>query len=170
MSTERRTRNAVNNYVTKTPNKVELTIFFSFNSASVHSPPRDIAYSPNPSVAAPTMSLLMSLVLRSIEVGVSFAERAPVRSERGASSAAVKSSVERLGSSEGFGSETLPGVVGAGSEGEELALRGSLEGFEGDCGEAAGWLSDDPWRCFFDFFEAKVLSGGYWTRTRRAGS
>jgi len=87
----------------------------------------------------------MSLVLRSIEVGESFADRAPVRSERGVSSAAVKSRVERLGSSEGFGSGTSLGVVGACSEGEELGLGGSLEGLEGDCDGAAGWLSDDPW-------------------------
>ena len=124
---------------------MELTIFFSFSSASVHSPPRDTAYIPNPSAAMPTMSLLMSLVFRSIELGESFADRAPVRSERGASSAAVKSSVERLGSSESFESEISPGVVGAGSEGGESGLRGSLEGLEGDCDEAAGWLSDDPW-------------------------
>jgi hypothetical protein len=85
----------------------------------------------------------MSLVLRSIELGESFADRAPVRSERGFSSAAVKSRVERLGSSESFGSETSPGVAGAGSGVGESGLRGSLEGLEGDCDEAAGWLSDD---------------------------
>lgn len=78
----------------------------------------------------------MSLVFRSIELGESFADRAPVRSERGVSSAAVKSSVERLGSSESFESETSPGVAGARSEGGELGLR--------DCDEAAGWLLDDP--------------------------
>lgn len=82
----------------------------------------------------------MYLVLRSIELGESLADRAPVRSERGVSSAAVKSNVERLGSSEGFGSETPPGAAGSGAEGS--ALRGSLEGFEEDCDEAAGWLSD----------------------------
>ena len=80
----------------------------------------------------------MTLVFRSIELGESFADRAPVRSERGVSSAAVKSSVERLGSSEGFRSDNSPGVEGAGSEGEELTLGGSLEGLEGDCDEAAG--------------------------------
>ena len=99
---------------------------------------------PNPSAAMPTMSLVMTLVFRSIELGESFADRAPVRSERCASSAAVKSSVERLGSSDSFGSGTSPGVVGAGSEGGELGLKESLEGLEGDCDEAAGWLSDDP--------------------------
>jgi hypothetical protein len=87
------------------------------------------------------MSLLISRVFRSIELGESFADRAPVRSERGASSAAVKSRVERLGSSESFESETLPGVAGAGSEGGESGFR---EDLEGDCDEAAGWLSDDP--------------------------
>jgi len=84
----------------------------------------------------------MSLVLRSIELGESLADRAPVRSERGASSAAVKSNVERLGSSGSFESETSPGVVGAGSGVGESVLRGSLEGFEEDCDEAAGWLSN----------------------------
>ena len=113
----------------------------------------------------------MSLVFRSIELGESFADRAPVRCERGASSAAVKSSVERLGSSEDFGSEISPGVEGAGSEGGELGLRGSLEGSEGDCDEAAGWLSDGPCGGRFDFLEAKDLTeAGYWTRARRAGS
>ena len=86
----------------------------------------------------------MSLVFRSIELGESFADRAPVRSERGASSAAVKSSVERLGSSESFVSEASPGAVGAGSESGESGLGESLEGLEGDCDEAAGWLSEDP--------------------------
>jgi len=124
-------------------NKAELTIFFSFSSASVHSPLRVTAYIPNPSAAAPTMSLLIILFLRSIELGECFADRAPVRSERGASSAAVKSSVERLGSSESFGSETSPGAAGGCSEAEESALSGSLEGLEEDCDEAAGWLSDD---------------------------
>ena len=88
------------------------------------------------------MSRLISLVLRSIELGESLAERAPVRSERGASSAAVKSRVERLGSSESFVSETSLGVVGAGSGVGESVLRGSLEGLEEDCDGAAGWLSD----------------------------
>ena len=125
----------------KPPGKEELTIF-SFSSASVHSPPRDTAYIPIPSAATPTISLLISLVLRSIELGESLAERAPVRSERGPSSAAVKSRVERLGSSEAFGSETSPGAVGAGSGVGDSALRGSLEGLE-DCDEAAGWLLDD---------------------------
>ena len=119
-----------------------LTIFFSFSSASVHSPLRDAAYIPSPSTATPVISRLISLVLRSIELGESLADRAPVRSERGASSAAVKSSVERLGSSEGFVSETLLGVAGAGSGVGESALRGSSDGLEEDCGEAAGWLSD----------------------------
>jgi len=98
---------------------------------------------PNPSAATPTISLLMSLVLRSIELGESLADRAPVRSERGASSAAVKSRVERLGSSESFGSETSLGTVGVGSVVEESALRGVPEGLGEDCEEAAGWLSDD---------------------------
>lgn len=151
-------------------NEGELTIFFSFSSASVHSPPRDVAYIPSPSTAAPIISLLISLVLRSIELGESLADRAPVRSERGASSAAVKSSVERLGSSESFESETSPGATGAGSEVEEPASRGSLTGLEEDCDETAGWLSDDSCRGFFDFLEAKVLAAGYWTRTRRAGN
>ena len=86
----------------------------------------------------------MSLVLRSIELGESLADRAPVRSERGSSSAAVKSSVERLGTSESFASETSLGVAGAGSGVGESVLRGSLEGLEEDCDEAAGWLSDGP--------------------------
>jgi hypothetical protein len=86
----------------------------------------------------------MNLVFRSIELGECLADRAPVRSEPGASSPALKSSVERLGSSERFGSETLPGVAGAGSGGGEPALRGSLEGSEEDCDGAAGWLSDGP--------------------------
>lgn len=85
----------------------------------------------------------MYLVFRSIELGESLADRAPVRSEDGFSSAAVKSSVERLGSSERSGSETWLGaawdslVKGSG-------LRGSLVGLGGDCDEAAGWLSCDP--------------------------
>ena len=170
MSAERRTRVTVNNYITKRQRR-ELTIFFSFSSASVHSPPRVTAYIPNPSAATPTMSVLISLVLRSIELGESLADRAPVRSERGASSAAVKSSVERLGSSEDFGSEISPGATGAGSGVEGSALRGSLEGLEEDCDEAAGWLSDGSCRGFFDFLEAKVLAlMGYWTKARRAGS
>lgn len=84
----------------------------------------------------------MSLVLRSIELGESLADRAPVRSERGVSSAAVKSSVERLGSSESLGSGISPGVAGARSGAEGSALRGSLEGSEEDCDEAGGWLPD----------------------------
>jgi len=87
------------------------------------------------------MSRVISLVLRSIELGESLADRAPVRSERGFSSAAVKSSVERLGNSDIFVSETSLGVAGAGSGVGESALGGSLEGLE-DCDEAAGWLSD----------------------------
>lgn len=84
----------------------------------------------------------MSLVLRSIELGESLADRAPVRSERGISSAAVKSSVERPGSSVEFGSATSRGAARGGSEAEGPASRGSLEGLEEDCDEAAGWLSD----------------------------
>lgn len=85
----------------------------------------------------------MNLVLRSIELGESLADRAPVRSVRGFSSAAVKSSVERLGSSESFGSETSLGTADGGSGVKGSGLRGSLVGLEGDCGGAAGWLSDD---------------------------
>ena len=130
-----------------------------------------MAYIPNPSAATPTISLLISLVLRSIEVGESFADRAPVRSERGASSAAVKSSVERLGRSESFESGTSLGIVGADFGAEESAFGGPLEGLEKGFDEAAGWLSDGSCRGFFDFLEAKVLTGaGYWTRARRAGS
>jgi hypothetical protein len=57
----------------------------------------------------------MSRIFRSIELGESFADRAPVRSGRGASSVVVKSRVKRLG----------------------------REGLEGDCDEVADWLSDD---------------------------
>lgn len=86
----------------------------------------------------------MNLVLRSIELGESLAERAPVRSEGGCSSAAVKSSVERLGSSESFGSEASVGATGRESEARWSGLGGSLVGLEEDCEEAAGWLSGDP--------------------------
>jgi hypothetical protein len=83
----------------------------------------------------------------------------------------VKSSVERLGSSECFGSETSPDAAGVGSGVKESALRGSLEGLEEDCEEAAGWLSDDSCWGFLDFLEAKVLTrAGCWRRARRAGS
>lgn len=85
----------------------------------------------------------MNLVLRSIELGESLADRAPVRSEGGCSSAAVKSSVERLGSSEGFGSETWLGAAGRESETKGSGLRGSLVGLEEDCEEAVGWLAGD---------------------------
>lgn len=117
------------------PTGCNLTIFFSFSSASVHSPPKDTAYIPSPSAATPTIRLLMNLVLRSIELGESLADRAPVRSERGVSSAAVKSSVERLGSSESVGSETSLGAARGGSGVEGLGLGGSLGG---DWDEAAG--------------------------------
>ena len=90
----------------KPPNKEELTIFFSFSPAPVHPPRRDTAYIPITSAATPTINLLISLVLHSIELGESLAERAPVRSESGSPSAAVKSRVERPGSSKAFGSET----------------------------------------------------------------
>ena len=146
--TERRTWNVVNNYATNA-NEEELTIFSSLSFASAHSPPRDTAYILKCRYAdhEPTYKPLLTLDRAWGGFG-----------GQGASPTAVKSSLERQDSSEGFESEIPPDATGVSSRVEESASSGLLEGLEEDCDEAAGWLSDGSCRGFFDFLEVEVLA------------